>query len=259
MKKNDKAIVVRGGAGLSRRQLAALRADGGVQFPPLPASLVTRPKDLSLASYANGIAERAGAIRGASPYLRMLINPFDATSRRYPDESIVPTGVVHLTTSNTYTVDASAASVGFYTFLNWKLRTASGTSPFHATYYPPIPFGGTITYADYGGPQSSWAALSAVDRTLACAVRARLVGLPTSTFVPSGTLYFIQYQVGEGRLVFDTEAECIQAVTAKKGFSVTVAELARLGAVHIPYLPQGPMSYVFSATNSDAADRKSVV
>jgi hypothetical protein len=204
-----------------------------------------------MASYVKEVASRSGRV--ASPYLGMVINPFDSKSTRYPDETIVPTALVRLTASETFTVDSPAASSGFWSFLNWKVLDLAGTDPVtSATYTKPVAFGGTVVYTDYGAPQSAWRPLDAVDRTLACAVRVRLMGLPTSTFVPSGTLYFLQYQPGEF-LSLDTEVECIQAVTARKGFSLTLAELARLGAVHIPFLPQGPMSYVFSTANTEAS------
>lgn len=248
----DKAIVVRGGAGLSRRQLAALKSDGGAQFPPLRSlSFVTQPRDESRLAYGREIMSKVGPAGVASPYLRMVLNPFESEGRRYPDESIVPTGLVHLQTSSTYTVDASGAANGFWTYLNWKVTDA--VASLHSTILSPIAIGSTPTFSDYGVPQASWRALDSIDRTLACAVRVRLMGLPTSTFVPSGTVYFLQYQPGEVGTGVDTEAECIQAVTARKGFSITLAEIARLGAVHLPFLPQGPMSYVFSASNSYAA------
>ncbi len=200
--------------------------------------------------YSRELYSKLGSRRVATPYFRMVINPFDGEGQRYPDESIVPTGLVHLQTSSTFTVDNTAATSGMLTVLNWKVTDAVSGASSHATFLPPWGIGSPSVNSDYGAPQVAWRALDSIDRTLAAAIRVRVQGLPTSTFVPSGTLYFLQYQAGEAVGSFDTESECIQAVTARKGFSISVAEVAKLGAVHIPFLPQGPMSYVFSQSNS---------
>jgi len=71
--------------------------------------------------------------------------------------------------------------------------------------------------------------------------------------MPSGTLYFIQYQnrdVDEFVNPTSDETYFMQAVTAGRGFSMTVAEMARSNGVNIPFLPQGPMSFVFSETGN---------
>jgi len=174
---------------------------------------------------------------------------------RYPDETIVPTALSHLTATTTYVV-SSAGTVS--TFLRWKV------TDYAATTVPTIQFPGALTgvpaptFGDYGAPQAAWIALDAVDRTLAMGIRVRLVGLPTSTFLPSGTLYFLQVQEAEQNAVVNAlalvgESAAIQAVTAGKGFSMTVNELSKLDGVTSPFLPQGPMSFVFSDKNSSSA------
>lgn len=261
-------IVVRGNSGLTRRQKAALRVSDE-SFPSLPSkvakALVSAPRlDRDYKRFASAVASRSAGLRtsSSSKYMDMLIDPFVPTGCRYPDESIVPTGMVHLGTSETYTVDATAAAAGFFTILNWKARTASNTpGSYSATLMSPIAIGtlnaaiasGTY-YKDYGTVQSNWRALAAVDRTLSCGLRVRHVGLPVSTYIPSGTLYFIQYQSGEDANAFASEAVCIQAVNARKGFCITTAELVSNGGhLHIPYLPQGPMSYVYSNDTDGSA------
>jgi hypothetical protein len=167
---------------------------------------------------------------------------------RYPDETIVPTGLVHLAYSNTYTVANGESTLR--TYLRWKcdIDNAGGvnTSPILL----PDAVGAAFNSVDYGSPQTTWSNLSSIDRTLAAGIRVRLIGLPTSTFMPSGTIYFIQLQNVEAEIA--DEASAIQAVTAGKGFSVTVNELSKTDGVTLPYLPQGPMSFVFSDTNADA-------
>lgn len=226
-----------------------MRASAGEEFPALPKTSPV-PAPSGRAAFLGDAAARGKDVveRNVTDYSRMLLDPFSVSKgHRYPDETIVPTALVNLRRSDTYTVGAGG-TVG--TALHWKLRTATG-GVYVGTVAPP----GTSFSAgeaagvvsDYGTAQSSWSALTTVDRTLACGVRVRLVGLPTSTFLPSGTLYFLQIQSLEYTgATFDTEAECIQAVTARRGFSITANELSKMDGAIAPYLPQGP-------------DRKSVV
>jgi hypothetical protein len=180
----------------------------------------------------------------------MLLDPFSREAAcRYPDETIVATGLTHLTTSDTFTADPTGT---VQTFLRWKVTDFAATAV--PTVSLPTPFGAPVRYADYGSPQASWLALDSIDRTLAMGIKARVVALPTSTFLPSGTLYFLQVQEAELNSTFVAlaagEAAAIQAVTAGKGFSMTVNELSKMDGVVLPFLPQGPMSFVFSDRNS---------
>lgn len=230
-----------------------LKAAMGVSFPALSASPARMAPSSSMASYASVAAGRAASLAGdVGGYLGMVVDPHSKErGARYPDETIVPTGMVHLATSVTYTVPAGEST--FATQLKWKCDQDG--LPGAPADLPPIilpkPVPAPGTWVDYGVPQTSWASLSAVDRTLACGIRVRLIGLPVATFLPAGTLYFIQLQASEVPMA--SEAAAIQAVTAGKGFSVTVNELSKSDGVTIPFLPQGPMSFVFSDTNSFAA------
>jgi len=205
----------------------------------------------------------------------MVLNPFRDEGYRYPDETIVPTGMVHLVDSVTWTMPSTGSTGNFTTALQAKpVRTTSnGGPPIPApgqpnpfTISPPNPFAvGTglspIPTSDYGANQTSWANLSAIDRTLASAIRVRMVGLPPSQFMPAGSLYFLQLQREEffqiaapgGLQDYNGEALAMQMVTAGKGFVVTVNELNHSDGVCMPLLPQGPMSYVFSDTDSYGA------
>jgi len=210
----------------------------------------------SLASYSGAAAQRASSLQGAvSPYLAMVVDPMSKDKGvRYPDETIVPTAMVHLTSSYTTTIPSGGPYPGTVaTQLRWKCdidnpATAADTAPIKV----PAPFGTGWTFQDYGDQQIQWSKLSAIDRTLSCGIRARIVALPTATYLPSGTLYFLQLQASESAAPFTDESACIQAVTAGKGFSMTVNELSKSDGVTLPYLPQGPMSFVFSDTNAEA-------
>lgn len=242
-----------------------IKAKSPENFPALPkARSPSSPAPVgagagSYASYADVASGRAGAIGSSiSPYLSMVIDPMSKEKGvRYPDETIVPTGMVHLASSTSFTIPEDYPVPGlkgsFWTGLRWKCdvddtTTTANTAPILG----PQGVGEPIVFSDYGAPQKTWADLSAVDRSLALGLRVRVVALPTATYLPSGTLYFLQIQANESFLDFATEAGCIQAVTAGKGFSMTVNELSKCDGVTLPYLPQGPMSFVFSDTNAEA-------
>lgn len=215
----------------------------------------------------------------------MLAHPFDRQrATRYPDETLVPTSMVHLASSYTYTAPSDKP---FATILRQKALMAVPMNPPSGGYnigtiglpsqFVPgsgqqVPDLWSAGLIDYGQAQKQWTPLSVTDRTLACAIRARITGLPTSTFMPSGTLYFLQLQSRDlGSVYADStmstlgvqttgddimangESACIRAVEAGKGFSVTVAELGKESSLHIPFVPQGPMSFVFSDTNAAGA------
>lgn len=218
-----------------------MRANAGVSFPALPKTSIftSKPVD-SMSAHAKAVSSTMLARGLVGRYASMLVNPFSAVTERYPDDAIIPTGTVRLNTSDTYTVSASG---DFRARLASKVYAAS-------CIWRPQPVASAALLGDYGASQASWVALSSIDRTLACALRLRVVGLPSGIFLPAGTIYFLQAQGPESVATFDNEAECISAVTARKGFSLTLNELNSLGAVHLPLLPQGPMSFVFSDSNS---------
>lgn len=251
-------------------QAARLKAAmAGIQFPslsgvriPAQAPSPARPSpSASYASYSSVAAGRASSLGPAvAPYLAMILDPLAKEKGcRYPDETIVPTGMVHLASSTSYTVPAGGTT--FAAGLHWKALTSAqaGANPELQPIILPGPSPtevGFLSYADYASPQKTWSDLSAVDRSLGLAIRLRLTGLPTSTFLPSGTLYFLQLQAREISTFFAAaydEPACIQAVTAGKGFSATINELSKTDGVTLPFLPQGPMSFVFSDTGAPPA------
>jgi hypothetical protein len=247
--------------------MARVKAKSPENFPALSKALNTPPVRTGpvgagaggYASYAEVASGRASAIGSSiSPYLSMVVDPMTKEKGvRYPDETIVPTGMVHLASSTTFTIPEDYPTPGLkgsiWTALRWKcdvdnVSTTANTAPILG----PQGIGDTIAYTDYGNPQKTWSDLSSVDRTLAAGIRVRVVALPTATYLPSGTLYFLQIQASDSFSDFSTEQGCIQAVTAGKGFSMTVNELSKSDGVTLPYLPQGPMSFVFSDTNAEA-------
>lgn len=248
--------------GVSRRAAARLRGMGPENFPALPSarpvqSRTTKPPNGSRSSYLDVARSRGveASAREVGQYANMLLDPFSRESAcRYPDETIVPTAMTHLTSSATYSVGSSGTVL---TLSRWKVTSLATTTV--PTIYTPGALSTTPgvgpTSSDYGGPQDSWLALNAIDRTLAFGIRVRVVGLPTSTFLPSGTLYCLQIQEAEVNSIITAlisvgESAAIQAITAGKGFSMTVNELSKLDGATVPFLPQGPMSFVFSDKNS---------
>lgn len=197
--------------------------------------------------------------------MRMLVNPFyreDGT--RYPDSTIAPTALSHFVAAQQYSVPTLRP---FFTILKTKFNSSTAYSA--VTQFnvgtPPAP--ATVTNYTYGTPQSTYQSLVGQHRTLACAVRARVTALPTSTFVPSGTIYFLQLGEQEmglnpsplpGQDTFrnicvNGEPEAIRAVLAGKGFYMTVAELYGGGlsqGAHIPFLPSGPNNFLMTDIDS---------
>jgi len=196
---------------------------------------------VALPALARSQLDAAAAGSVAKAYFSMVIDPLDrAKSSRYPDETIVPTGMVHFARSITYIVEnAGTVLTGLQSKI---LPTNAG-----AILGPAEAGRGSMVQEDYGLPEGVWRNVTEIDRTLAMGIRVRPVGLPPNTFMPGGTLYFIQAQRDELLAIgYATEEYCVQAVVAGKAFSLTFQEVMDAGEVHIPLLPQGPMSYVFS-------------
>lgn len=265
-------------AGLSRRGAANLRKQlRDTTYSGFPALPTAKPKPATPVANSNSVSYRdaaAGrglemAARDVSKYSQMLLNPFEKNSGcRYPDETIVATGLVHLARTVTYVQPALTPLGGqptdrFITALGSKVISSGASVPPGASETPftilaPGSFANGAApsaagQTDYLTPQATFSALNAVDRTLAAGVRVSLTGLPTSTFMPSGTLYFVQAQEYEFSSLLATlqnESGAVQAVTAGKGFSTTLNELNQVGSIILPLLPQGPMSFTFTDNNS---------
>lgn len=228
------------------------------------------PRAPAGASDAHGYARaKTGQMRGLTTYMEMILDPHRSADQacRYPDETIVPTGIVSLQDSISWQVPAPTGSEvagTVYTALKWKTTTNDATTPTINEFPISVPslLDTSKTPQTLGAQayeqQNSWLNLSSVDRSLALGIRVRLIGLPNSTFLPSGTLYFLQYQNSElldlySGLVTAGESVARACVSAKKGFSCTVNELSKTDGVTVPYLPQGPMSFVFSDSRTSAA------
>lgn len=195
-------------------------------------------------------SQRNGTIQS---YMRMLASPFHREfACRYPDETIVPTSLAHFLGTQTYTVSSTA---NVYTNLSVNLSAGTG-SILNPTGFTAGALVAPVT-TTYGSPQTTFGNFCGSNRTLACGLRVRVVGLPTSTFLPAGTLYFLQIEplTSEGNSAayvnaVSGEQQAINAVLAGKGFSVTVQELVNTDGVHIPFLPRGPGSFTFGDYNS---------
>lgn len=267
--------MIKNNSGVSRRTAAKMSAKvrGGVEFPPLTNRANPTPVPRSGPSYADVTTygqSKVGQVKGLTSYMEMILDPHRSAEDacRYPDETIVPTALVSLQDSITYSVPATTSvtqvSGTLITALKWKVtKDDSGTEtiselPITRPQLMDTSFNPLQDSNQAYTQQGPWLTLSSTDRTLAAGIRIRTVGLPVSTFMPSGTVYFIQYQNQEIKdLVFGLsgqgESVARAAVAAKKGFSMTVNELSRTEGVTIPYLPQGPMSFVFSDSGTSAA------
>jgi len=262
---------------VSRSQAAKLKAMlSGVQFPPLPrtATPIQRipAQGLPRMDYLAAAKSRMELMPVTKDYTRMLLDPFDQSHGvRYPDEAILPTAMTHFYTSTTYVVRGVST---VYTGLDWKIQTprlmTGSTSNASLPGQFPVETGGPIVPVDYGAQVLTYAgitpgspaiagsltALAVSDRTLAYGVRVRVTGLPSGASVATtanGRFYFLQIQAIETARFNSTtpESYAIAAVQAGKGFTCTAQEvyLSPTGVSHVG-LPQGPMSFLFSDTNS---------
>lgn len=220
--------------------------------PAAPARAAA-PGGRSRATFLDSVITRGheSADRDIGKYGHMMMDPFNReAATRYPDETILPTSLVHLTSSSTYLVDGTGT---MWAWLKGKVisNTAALGYPAAYTLIRPTRVGTPWGPDDYGSLQASWQALESIDRTLAYGIRVRVTGLAPSSFLPSGSFYFLQIQQDEAQAAFGAlsasgEEYAIQAVTAGKGFSMTTNELSKMDGVTLPGLPQGPMSFLFS-------------
>lgn len=182
----------------------------------------------------------------------MVVNPFEVSRTcRYPDETIVPTAVATFNSAISYTVPAAGNVISA---LNVNLSNVNASNfPTQQPILSPVSFAAgayTGAYTTYGTAQTTFQGLASSDRTVAAGLRVKVLGLPASTFVASGTFYFVQLD-GSGPdadtvLINSTtgETNCINAVLAGKGFSVPAQELLGEG-LHIPYFARGANSFIF--------------
>lgn len=184
----------------------------------------------------------------------MVVNPFEASHTcRYPDETIIPTAVAAFNSAISYTVPAAGNVIAA---LNVGLSNYSTTASQQPIFSPVSFTAGTYTaaYTNYGTAQTTFANLACSDRTVAAGLRVKVLGLPASTFVASGTFYFIQADGGPSdpdTLYINAttgETNCINGVLAGKGFSVAAQELLGEG-LHIPYFARGANSFIFKDVN----------
>jgi len=172
---------------------------------------------------SNGIVER---------YIDQLVSPWGSTPQRLPDDCIRPTSLAKLFANRTYTVGSSpglffamhskpslySSTAGLdQSQIEGQLSSGALTSPRLVPTYryapgcilQPLSFttslddgsqlSGTPTVVgpwgdDYGTEQATLMSWVAASRTLAMAIRLRVVGLPTSTFLPAGKVYFGQFR-----------------------------------------------------------------
>lgn len=229
----------------------------------------------NLPSYKQALANasnKTSQLKNLSSYMGMVLNPHQSTDAtdlcRYPDETIIPTSLVSLQDSLTWTQStgptAGSVAGSFVTALRWKCSGDDATYTINGSpiLTPTNLISNINTFANTWQnyvQQSQWLGLSAIDRTLATGIRVRFMSLGLNTFMPAGTLYFIQYQNNEltGLLsqlsAAGGEATARALVAARRGFAVTCNEISKTSGVTIPYLPQGPMSFVFSDSGKETA------
>lgn len=270
-----------------RKQLASSMASE-VEFPSVaPSGLakVVQGFHMDASRYGRTAGNYAYAVSGnlarqvSEGYIRMLLQPFEPDlAQRYPDTVIVPTALVNLRAQSTRAAPAIDPANPWFAALfvktsRWPPTGFSAGDP-HDSTAPTIAFPGAITgitdglppalcnWGNYDGAglntpasQAQWQALSATDRTLACAIRVKPEALAPGNFSYGGTFYFLEVQQDEFLALQASlntnggEDVCIQMVTARKGFSITTDDMAKVGGVTHPFLPTGPNCFNMSDTS----------
>lgn len=181
-----------------------------------------------------------------------MTDPFNNFTSRYPDETIIPTAVSNLTNTVTYTA----------TTAQWATMLACNAAPLPI--YQPAAFTGAAgggwspSTVSFGANQTTLYGFTAATRVLAAGVRVRIAGLPTSTFMPAGTVYLLQLEADSSdafttyldqTIVGGGETAAINAVREGKGFCFTMQELVNSDGIHLPLLPRGPSSFLMNKPN----------
>jgi len=157
-------------------------------------------------------------------YTTMLTNPWSGSMCRLPDVNIAPTCLAKFYANRTFTLTGENQDTAFVFGLNSRLGCYDTQAPLDnvSAYYPstsqtsvpPYTYApGTILSPqsvtggvfspltgspagpwsdDFGPEQTSTTSWVSSYRTLAMAVRVRVVGLPTGVFMAPGKLYFAQ-------------------------------------------------------------------
>lgn len=229
---------------------------------------------------------QAYASNGASVvsnYVDMIVNPWCGRLQRLPDVCISPTSMFKMFANRTYTVSGSATygtnlMFGCHSRLSnfspygvvseaAQVNPSGGATAAYPVYpYRPgnimIPtqyFTGSAFRAydgstpnsvwadDYGTQQSDLCSWTSAYRTLAMAIRVRVVGLPPSQFMAPGKIYFAQVR-------WDTEdvpiTEQDYVVLEQKGRAshVSLDAVRDAGSKTFFVTPDGPGKLDFSST-----------
>lgn len=175
-------------------------------------------------------------------YVAMMVNPWGGEMQRLPDTCIVPTGLGKVLANRTYTISGTTSSKWVLFGLHSRMSNYSPTSPrqlgFQNEYqvtggvvkpyveYEYVPGDilnpqlvdnpASIPTAmqalgigpwsdDFGTEQSQLASFTAAYRTLAMAIRIRVIGLPSSIFMTPGKIYVAQVRCDQSDLPFSEQ------------------------------------------------------
>lgn len=220
----------------------------------------------------------------AGSYVEMLVNPWSGALCRLPDANIAPTSLAKFIKSRTYTCSGIAPTDGYDLYgINSRLacfniiRTLDTAEPGYPTtgqtsapyQYTPGPilsqvqmqltgdkFKGLSVLTDnpsypwgqdYGPPQSQTCSWTAAYRTLALAMRVRVVGLPASTFMAPGKVYFAQVRANYSDLPI-TEQDYVNLERIGRATHVSLDAVRESGSKTFFAVPDSADKFVLSST-----------
>lgn len=201
-----------------------------------------------------------------SKFIRKILRPFGPLDMvRYPDEVMIPTALASQIVSNTYVCSSSswltAMTVQWLdstsgTGQNAWIIPASAAADRPGPVVPAFAMGSSTTGLLYDQNWPSYSTLSSLmgsARPLFAGIQVSISGLPSSTFMASGKIYFCQIPaiswqdytggIGPGGLsTFPAIAETAfkALVSAGRGFVVDAEEVRRRGRIFIPWLVANP-------------------
>jgi len=104
---------------------------------------------------------------------------------------------------------------------------------------------------DYGSELARWLPLQAAYRTTACAVRVRVIGLPTNTFLSPGKIYFLQLKWRADEVPM-SEQDLVDLERLGRGSHVSLDQVRENGSKTLFYVPDSPDKFRMSSATLPA-------
>jgi len=220
-----------------------------------------------------------------SAVVNSMINPWGGWKARLPDNTIVPTCVCTLYANRTYTCPVGASGPNVIFAMNTRMNRASGTPSVDSTTFVrtggaptvsavytqtpgqilvPMMYGadpenvmapmdapsvGATSLAwndDFGAQVDTVTANCTAYRTLAAAIRIRIIGLPSGQFMTPGKIYVAQIRYDRHDVPL-TEQEFVNLEQKGRASHVSADAVREAGSKTVFYTPDGAEKYGMSS------------